>query len=264
MNIYHNLNKVIQYIEENLENQIQYDKIARILGTNEYTAQKIFSIICDVTLSDYIRRRRLSNAAQDLYMTNAKIIDIAVKYQYTSATAFSRAFKKFYGLQPSEVKTQRNKLKIYTKLIFDENIKLNKNIQYSIINQEELKLYGQYIDVNINNIRKKAPHFIEEIINKYNEHPDYGMTIYENEQRINPKQYWILYKNQIEKGKQYIIPKSQWIQFIINNQNTKDIQNAIDVFYKDFLINCKYKLKDLPELEYYHDGITEFLISIEN
>ena len=105
MNIYTSLNEIINYIEQNLENEIDYKKIAQILGTNEYTLKRIFPLLTNISISEYIRNRRLSNAGFDLYKTESKIIDIAVKYQYESATAFSRAFEKFHGIKPSMVKT---------------------------------------------------------------------------------------------------------------------------------------------------------------
>ena len=86
MNTYSYLNKVIEYIEENLENEIKYNEMAKILGVNEYTLRKVFSIICDISIADYIRKRRLSNAGQDLCIGNKKIIDIALKYQYNNPT----------------------------------------------------------------------------------------------------------------------------------------------------------------------------------
>ena len=95
MNIYRSLNEAVSYVEENLENEIKYDKIAQILCTNEYSAKRIFSLLSNVSLSEYIRNRRLSNAGFDLYKGEEKLIDIAIKYQYDSATSFSRAFEKF-------------------------------------------------------------------------------------------------------------------------------------------------------------------------
>ncbi len=112
MNIYKNLNEMINCIEDNLENEIKYEKLARILGVNEYTMKSIFSVICNMSVVEYIRKRRLSNAGFDLYRNNEKIIDIALKYQYESATAFSRAFEKFHGIQPSKVKNNPKGLKI--------------------------------------------------------------------------------------------------------------------------------------------------------
>ena len=120
MNIYVELNKIIQYIEEHLEEKIEYKELAKMIGVNEYTFQRIFSLIGNVSVSEYIRNIRLSNAGQELYLNNEKIIDVAIRYQYNNATSFSRAFEKFHGIKPSEVKKNPKKLKMYTRLYFNE------------------------------------------------------------------------------------------------------------------------------------------------
>lgn len=74
MNIYRQLNEMIDYIEENLENEIKYEKLAKILGVNEYTMKSIFSVICNMSIAEYVRKRRLSNAGFDLCKNNEKII----------------------------------------------------------------------------------------------------------------------------------------------------------------------------------------------
>jgi len=133
MNIYVELNKIIDYIEENLENKIDYGKLANMIGVNEYTFQKIFSLIAGISISEYIRNRRMSNSGQDILLSNCKVIDIALKYQYNNATSFSRAFEKFHGIKPSEVRKRQNNLKLYSKLHFNEICDSSKNINYDII-----------------------------------------------------------------------------------------------------------------------------------
>ena len=64
MNIYEKLNKIIEYIENHLEEKIEYKELSKIIGVNEYTFQRIFSLISNVSISEYIRNRRLSNAGQ--------------------------------------------------------------------------------------------------------------------------------------------------------------------------------------------------------
>lgn len=66
MNIYKILNEMINYIEENLEEKIEYKKLSQIMGVNENTMQKLFSVLCDCSISDYIRKRRLTKAGADL------------------------------------------------------------------------------------------------------------------------------------------------------------------------------------------------------
>ena len=263
MNIYVELNKIIEYIESNLEEKIEYKELAKMLGVNEYTFQKIFSVLSNVTITEYIRNRRLSNAGQDLYLNNEKVIDVAIKYQYNNPTAFSRAFEKFHGIKPSEVRNKPEKLKMYTKLHFNEINEHSKNVEYKIIQMDELVLYGKSIATDNEHIRKDAPKFFKEIQNKFGE-PKYGLVEYTEVERMYVKSYWVLYDKEIEDLQKKEISASKWIVFRINSQEAEDIQEASKTFYNDFLPSCRYNFRDLPEIEYYHDGITDFLIPIED
>ena len=79
LNIYKSLNEITEYIDKNLEEEINYNNLSKILGVNVYTMQRLFTMIAGISLSDYIRKRRLSSAGYDLYECNLKIIDVAVK-----------------------------------------------------------------------------------------------------------------------------------------------------------------------------------------
>ncbi len=267
MNIYKELNGIIEYIEENLENEIKYEELARRLGVNEYTMQRLFSLLCNISIAEYIRNRRLSNAGFDLQNSNNKIVDIAVKYQYESATAFSRAFEKFHGIKPSIVKDNPEKLKIFTKIVFTEVEPVQNSIEYSIITRDELVLYGKGVGTTEAQIGKDAPAFFQkfrkEYCSKFGE-PNYGMTIYEKRFESDKLKYCVLYDRDFEGLDRYVIPKSKWIVLKIPSQKAKDIQEITCRFYVDFLPSSKYKLKNIPELEYYYDDVTELLVALED
>lgn len=267
MNIYACLNEAIEYIEENLENKIDYQEIAKIFCTNEYTMKRIFSLITNISLAEYIRNRRLSNAGYDLYKGNEKIIDIALKYQYESSTAFSRAFEKFHGLKPSSVKNAPEKLKVYPKFYFNEVVNENSNMEYSIAELDEMVLYGKGIKTNNYSISKDAPNFFAEMRKIYYDDYglfDYGMIVYEDRFDSEKYEYWVCYNKPVQDFEKVIIPKSKWLIFKINSQEAEDIQKVSKEFYEKFIPSSKYKLKPIPELEYYHDDITEFLIPLED
>ena len=122
MNIYKSLNEITKYIDDNLEENINYETLAKFLGVNVYTMQRLFTMIAGIPIAEYIRKRRLSNAGFDLYNSNSKIIDIAFKYQYENATSFSRAFEKFHGIKPSAI-NKETKLKNFPRIIFNEEIR---------------------------------------------------------------------------------------------------------------------------------------------
>ncbi len=264
MNIYKSLNEITKYIDENLEEKIDYEILAKIIGVNSYTMQRLFSLITGISLAEYIRKRRLSNAGYDLYNTNTKVIDIAIKYQYDNATSFSRAFENFHNIKPSQVNKQ-TKLKNFPRIIFNEEITIVNELEYEIIEKEEMTLYGIGIKTNNDNIGIDAPNFFKKVEtknkNQYGE-IKYGMVTYKDEIREECNGYYVLYDKKIEELKQIIIPKSKWLVFRINSQKAKDIQEMSHKFYLEFLPSCKYNLKQIPELEYYHDNVTDFLVPI--
>ncbi len=259
MNIYKSLNEITEYIDENLEEDISYNILAKMLGVNVYTMQRLFAVLVGISLSEYIRKRRLSCAGFDLYNGNVKVIDIAIKYQYNNATSFSRAFEKFHNIKPSLVKKE-TKLKNFPKILFKEEINLPVVLDYEIITLDEMNLYGVGIITNNDNIGKDAPIFFEQIKNKYGE-VKYGMITYDIEREESQK-YYCLYDKKIKGFENIKIPKSKWLKFKVNSQKASDIQNISHNFYGEFLPSVKYNLKELPELEYYHDDITDFLVAI--
>lgn len=266
MNIYKVLNEIIEYIENNLEEDISYSRIAQIMGANEYTTKRVFSLLANISISEYIRNRRLSSAGYDLINENEKIVDIAVKYKYDNATSFSRAFEKFHGVKPGLIKNIPEKLRLFSRLKFDENINETVSMEYSIIELDEKILYGVGMKTTHNKIKQDAPIFFKEMSEKYEKiygEIEYGMVKYEDRFDSDDYEYWIAYEKEISEFKKIILPKSKWLRFKIDNQEPKDIQKVSTEFYKNFIPSTKFNLKSIPELEWYHDNITEFLVAIE-
>lgn len=94
------LSAAIDYIENNLDSDISYDEAAKIACCSTFYFQRIFSYVAGVSLSEYIRRRRMTQAAFELQRTGAKVIDIALKYGYSSPTSFNRAFQSVHNITP--------------------------------------------------------------------------------------------------------------------------------------------------------------------
>ena len=75
MNIYKGLNEITKYIEEHLEEDIQYQNLAKIIGVDVYTMKRIFFLLCNISITEYIRKRRLSNAGCDLMKQKKKVME---------------------------------------------------------------------------------------------------------------------------------------------------------------------------------------------
>lgn len=264
MNIYASLNEITAYIDEHINEDIDYNTFASIMGVNIFTMQKLFTLLCGVSLAEYIRYRRLSLAGEELIKDNIKIIDLAIKYNYDNATSFSRAFYAFHGIKPSSV-DEYTKLKNYPRIIFDENITVNTSIEYDIVSLDELTLYGVYTDTSNATIENDAPNFFSKTEKKYIESLGpvrYGMVSYSDQYREECDKYYCLYEKKIEGFEEIKIEKSRWLRFRINSQEAKDIREISQKFYISFLPSTRYNLKEIPELEYYHDDITDFLVPI--
>ena len=100
----HQFNQTMDYLEQQLTGEVDMKKFQQLSGYSYPLFSRIFSIMADMTLAEYLRNRRLSEAVTDLRESSEKVIDIALKYGYDSADAFSAAFKKFHGATPSEVR----------------------------------------------------------------------------------------------------------------------------------------------------------------
>lgn len=263
MAFYDRLNVVIAYLEAHLDTEIDYHELARQAGTNVNTLLRIFPLLTDITLADYIRRRRLTLAGRDLAQSDFRIIDLAEKYGYTSSAAFSRAFTKFHGIKPSEVK-HNSKLHYYPKLTFTRQA-TDSDLEYEIVELDALLFYGIGVKTDESHIRHDAPGLFEDVRRRYSELgcPEYGMVIY-NDSRCSSDnyEYWVLWPQSAPGLTPQTIPARRWLKFRIHSWEARDIQAMSDLFYKKFLPTCEYELTPEPELEYYHDGVTDFLIPI--
>lgn len=94
----------IDFIEDNLAGTLDAAQIAGVMNVSPFYYQRIFAILCGITVGEYIRNRRLSLAGSDLARSDERIIDVALRYGYDTPEGFSRAFAKFHGVSPSEVR----------------------------------------------------------------------------------------------------------------------------------------------------------------
>ncbi|MBU7008786.1 AraC family transcriptional regulator [Phosphitispora fastidiosa] len=143
-----NMNHALNYIEENLDGDIDLKEVARLALCSEYYFQRMFSFLAGVTLSEYIRRRRLTLAAFELNNSNIRIIDIAVKYGYNSPDSFTRAFQNLHGVTPSEARNNGKPLKAYPRMTFQLSIKGGLEMDYRIEEKDAFRIVG---------IKKRVP-----------------------------------------------------------------------------------------------------------
>ena len=136
------LNKVAEYIEDNLADDIQMETMAKMVYCSVYEFSRVFSFAAGMSVSEYIRRRRLSQAVFDIQNGRDSIVDIALKYRYESQSTFTRAFKELHGQTPASVRNNGILLKIYPKITFKLIIRGVEEMNFRIETKESFKIIG--------------------------------------------------------------------------------------------------------------------------
>ncbi|MBO5144868.1 MAG: AraC family transcriptional regulator [Lachnospiraceae bacterium] len=156
------IQNAIQYIEENLTEELTVKDIAEKAYVSEFHFQRIFSVLCGFPVSEYIRNRRLSLAAQELSHGDEKIIDIAVKYGYDSPDSFTRAFTKFHGIVPSAAKEKGAKLRNFAPLRIKLSLEGGTMMDYKIVEKSAFTMMGRKRSFDSRDSYNKIPEFWDE------------------------------------------------------------------------------------------------------
>ena len=136
------MQKAIDYIEANLTEEVDYEKVAAESFSSSYHFQRVFSILCGYTLGEYIRLRRLSLAGAELANGKEKVIDIALKYGYDNPDSFAKAFQKFHGITPSQARAGGSMLKSFSRLSIKISLEGGNTMNYRIEEKDEMILTG--------------------------------------------------------------------------------------------------------------------------
>lgn len=123
----------MEYIESHLDGEIDIAQAARLAVCSSFHFQRVSSYMAGVTLTGYIRRRRMTLAAFEPAESGARINDVAQKYGYESPAAFNRAFQSVHGVAPSAARQQGIPLTAYPRLAFHLSIRGGLALNYRIL-----------------------------------------------------------------------------------------------------------------------------------
>lgn len=132
----------INYIEDNITEELDYEVIAGKSFSSSFHFQRVFSILCGYTLGEYIRNRRLSLAGAELSHSKEKVIDVAYKYGYDTPESFSKAFQKFHGITPSQARSGGANLKSFSRLSIKVTLEGGNTMHYKIEKKPAMVLTG--------------------------------------------------------------------------------------------------------------------------
>lgn len=156
------LRQSIDYVEDNLHSSIEVEDIARAAMTSKYHFQRMFHALTGFTVTEYVRNRRLTLAAEELAGTEGKVIDIALKYGYDSPEAFTKAFQRMHGVTPLAAKKKNVKLKAFPRISFQIQIKGETEMNYRIVEEKGTTVVGKSVIIQ-KDAYAEIPAFVEEI-----------------------------------------------------------------------------------------------------
>ncbi|GHB57460.1 AraC family transcriptional regulator [Streptomyces umbrinus] len=137
------LNQAIEHIECHLDQRIEVSELARIAVTSEYHFRRLFSALAGIPLSEYIRRRRLTIAGAEVLAGERTLLEIAVRYGYTSGEAFARAFRTMHGVGPGEARRVGASLQSQPRMSFRLVVEGSSSMRYKVVEKEEFRVVGR-------------------------------------------------------------------------------------------------------------------------
>lgn len=255
------LNEAISYMEEHLAEEISYEQLAKIACCSTYHFQRMFAYMAGVPLSEYIRRRRMSLAAVDL-QSGEKIIDVALKYGYSSPTAFNRAFQSIHGIAPSLVKNEGVSVKSYPPLFFKITVKGAEEMNYRIEKKDAFRIVGVStpLDREIEKNFAVVPRMWQDAVTNGTVQRLAGMMDASpmgllGVSACNDEEQWryfIAVSSTKERGEleEYTVPASTWAIFPGAGTN-RSIQELEHRIVTEWLPTSGYEYGNAPDIEVY-------------
>ncbi|MBP2078782.1 AraC family transcriptional regulator [Oceanobacillus polygoni] len=280
MDMLKGMNDSLSYIEDNLDSHIDLEEVAKRAYCSEHHFKRLFSLLSGITISEYIRRRRLTLAALDLKDQHVKVIDIAIKYGYQSPDAFSRAFQGFHGVIPSLARNPEQNLKAYPRMSFQLTIQGGVEMNYRIVEKEPFQVVGVKYSVEMAD-GELSPAYEDMITAISDSKMNELESMSDTEERYGIVHVSVNY-NESAEGKatfdQYIgaittkevtdaystleIPSLLWAIFEVDG-DWQQIEEHWQRIYSEWLPSSSYELAEGPEMLASKDRKSEIWISVK-
>jgi len=264
MNLLDVFKESLLYIEDNLQSDISVQDVARHIFVSNYYFQRMFSAITGINVGEYIRKRRLSLAAEELMINDSKVIDVALKYGYQTPESFARAFKKFHGVNPREIKTHEEEIKLFPRLEIIVSVKGGIPMEYTIKKRDAFKITMLIKKFNSESSMREIPKFWAEYFkNGYHNDvcPMLGVCLPMKEgERYFP--YGIGAFNECVKRnpqgfEEHVVPAGTWAEFACVGPMPEAIQGTWRKIYTEWLPNSRYEILPGYDFEVYEEGDTK-------
>ena len=252
------IENAIDFIENNITDELTVSRIAGEVHISAFYFQKGFSMLCGYTVSEYIRMRRLSLAGSELLSSDIKVIDLALKYGYDSPDSFTKAFIRFHGSTPTDVRLDGALVRSFAPLHIKLSLDGGTIMEYKLENKPAFKVMGVSRMFSYETANTDVPKYWDEVHVRAAEKPVHGMygISYDEEKAGNEFKYMIaddlIEEVAREKNLEiHEIPAHKWVVVPCKGAMPLPLQEANRRIFAEWLPASRYEIAEGYNIEYY-------------
>ena len=254
------INHSIDYMEEHLSDTVTLADIAKSVNLSAFHFQRAFSLLTGMSPAEYLRNRRLSQAGAELADGTEKVIDVALKYGYDTPESFSKAFTRYHGVTPIQVKSG-SPVRFMNRYTVRITIEGGGIMKYRIEKWDATDLLVHARDFHAETSGEEIPAFWEEYYGNemYRKIPGYLGVCAQQKAEGDIFRYGIGCKASdaegVPEGFEILhIPEYTWAVFTCVGPTPKAVQEMWDKIYREWLPVADYELIPDYEIENYLPG----------
>lgn len=263
MELVESLNFALQYIERHLLDETDSERAAKHVGLSRFYLERTFAALTGLSVSEYIRARRLTLAAQELITGDQKVIDLALKYGYDTPESFTKAFSRFHGVTPTSARRMSTLLRCQNPLAITIKMEGVEIMNYKMEQMDAFTVMGIEESFHMDSSLQEIPKFWGEFMQKglYEKVcPMFGICFDADANGNFP----YLIGEVLQPGKEVPeglvtreIPAHLWARFACTGPMPGAIQNVTRQIYSEWLpTNGTYEVAQNVEIEMYSEGDT--------
>lgn len=252
------LQDALDYIEENLTEELDIRQIAARAYLSPFYFQRVFHALCGVSVAEYVRSRRMALAGEELMDTGARVIDVALRYGYDSPDSFARAFTRFHGVSPSAAQREGTSLRTYAPVKIQLKLEGGSMLEYRIETKPQFTIMGVSRMFSSETSYEEIPAFWLEVMGRGDAPVCGAFGVCLDEERADGKfEYMIAdlympWQNVPRECSIRVIPGAKWAVFPCRGPLPKTLQDVNTRIWKEWLPGSKsYRLAANMNLEVY-------------
>ncbi|MFB4211608.1 effector binding domain-containing protein [Shouchella sp. JSM 1781072] len=264
------LQETIDYMETHLCEPLTIGEIAKQANVSPFHFQRLFAVLTDMSVGDYLRKRRLTLAAQELVRSDLKIIDLAYKYQYETPEAFTKSFRKQHGVTPSAIRKGLGKVNAYNRLVVHVKLKGANPMRYRVVERDEFQVIGTRRTYSLKNDEntREIPKMWDQAakdgtiatlaqLNNGEIKALMGVCVdHQVNTSLEKVEYWIAAESSASESDEFeklVLPASTWGVFEVHGPAPSAIQKVWKEIFSEWFPSNPYEHAGTPELEVYVD-----------